>query len=179
MVSIECNLLSLLSVKLYKCGLYQSMCSFITSEGNCCCQGGGLANRRSRAYRPFNNNVDMLLSFFDHLPTSTWTFLTLNVVINGHISTTYPLCSRSYRTIPLADRTERWRRRRRLSAMGERYFMISIFQWIKYYILQQASLQQLAVRLLLCYTTSTTESSTRSWILTKISLEYRKSHCRG
>ena len=38
----------------------------------------------------FNNYVDMILPFFDHLPTSTWTFFTLNVDKNGDFCTTYP-----------------------------------------------------------------------------------------
>ena len=38
----------------------------------------------------FNNYVDMILPFFDHLPTCTWTFITLNVDQNWHILTTYP-----------------------------------------------------------------------------------------
>ena len=32
----------------------------------------------------------MILPFFDHLPTSTWTFFTLNVDQNWHYLTTYP-----------------------------------------------------------------------------------------
>ena len=32
----------------------------------------------------------MILPFFDHLPTSMWTFITLNVDQNGHFLTTYP-----------------------------------------------------------------------------------------
>ena len=32
----------------------------------------------------FNNYVDKIVSFFDHLPTSTWTFFTLNVDKNGY-----------------------------------------------------------------------------------------------
>ena len=32
----------------------------------------------------------MILPFFDHLPTSTWTFFTLNVDQNWHFLTTYP-----------------------------------------------------------------------------------------
>ena len=38
----------------------------------------------------FNNYVDMILPFFDHLPTSTWTFFTLNVDQSWHFLTTYP-----------------------------------------------------------------------------------------
>ena len=32
----------------------------------------------------------MILTFFDHLPTSTWNFFTLNVDKNGGFWTTYP-----------------------------------------------------------------------------------------
>ena len=38
----------------------------------------------------FNNYVDIILPFFDPLPTSTWTFFTLNVDQNWHFSTNYP-----------------------------------------------------------------------------------------
>ena len=38
----------------------------------------------------FNNYVDMILPFFAHLPTSTWTFFTLNVDQNWHFLSTYP-----------------------------------------------------------------------------------------
>ena len=45
----------------------------------------------------FNNYVDIILPFFDHLPTSTWTFFTLNVEkwrFLDHLSTSS--CPRSY-----------------------------------------------------------------------------------
>ena len=38
----------------------------------------------------FNDYVDTILSFFDHLLTSTWTLLTLGVDKNKHFWTTYP-----------------------------------------------------------------------------------------
>jgi hypothetical protein len=38
----------------------------------------------------FNNYVDMIKPFFDHLPTSTWAGFTLNVEKNWHFWTTYP-----------------------------------------------------------------------------------------
>ena len=38
---------------------------------------------------PFKNYVD-ILTFFDYLPTSTWTFFTLNVDKKKHFLTTYP-----------------------------------------------------------------------------------------
>ena len=34
--------------------------------------------------------MDIILPFFDHLPTSTWTFFTLNWVQNWNFLTTYP-----------------------------------------------------------------------------------------
>ena len=34
--------------------------------------------------------MDMILPFFDYLPTSTWTFFTLNMDKNRHFLTTYP-----------------------------------------------------------------------------------------
>ena len=43
---------------------------------------------------PFNNYVDKILTLFDYLPTylptSTWTFFTLNVDKKKHFLTTYP-----------------------------------------------------------------------------------------
>jgi hypothetical protein len=42
---------------------------------------------------PFNDYVDKILHFFDHLPTSNWAILTLNVDKNRHFrldSLTYP-----------------------------------------------------------------------------------------
>ena len=36
----------------------------------------------------FNNYVDMIWLFFDHLPTSMWTFFTLNMDQNWHFLTT-------------------------------------------------------------------------------------------
>ena len=48
------------------------------------------AEKVRTAWGSFNNYVDMILSFFDHLPTPTWTFITLNVDQNWHFLTTYP-----------------------------------------------------------------------------------------
>ena len=39
---------------------------------------------------PFKNYVDKILTIFDYLPTSTWTFFTLNVDKKKHFLTTYP-----------------------------------------------------------------------------------------
>ena len=39
---------------------------------------------------PFNNYVDKILTFFDHLPISTWTSFTLNVDKMKQFLTTYP-----------------------------------------------------------------------------------------
>jgi hypothetical protein len=38
---------------------------------------------------PFKNYVDKILTIFDYLPTSTWTFFTLNVDKKKHFLTTY------------------------------------------------------------------------------------------
>ena len=38
--------------------------------------------------RSFTNYVDKILVFFDHLPTVTWKFFTLNLDKNGHFWTT-------------------------------------------------------------------------------------------
>ena len=38
----------------------------------------------------FNDYVEIFFSIFDHLPTVTWTFLTLNMDKNRHFWTTYP-----------------------------------------------------------------------------------------
>ena len=38
----------------------------------------------------FKNYVDKILTIFDYLPTSTWTFFTLNVDKMKHFLTTYP-----------------------------------------------------------------------------------------
>ena len=38
----------------------------------------------------FTNYVDKILTIFDYLPTSTWTFFTLNVDKKKHFLTTYP-----------------------------------------------------------------------------------------
>ena len=38
----------------------------------------------------FKNYVDKILTIFDYLPTSTWTFFTLNVDKKKHFLTTYP-----------------------------------------------------------------------------------------
>ena len=40
---------------------------------------------------PFKNYVDKILTIFDYIPTSLWTFFTLNVDKNKHFLTTYPL----------------------------------------------------------------------------------------
>ena len=42
------------------------------------------------AMGPFNNYVDKILTFFDYLPTSTWTFITLKVDKKKHFLTIYP-----------------------------------------------------------------------------------------
>ena len=39
---------------------------------------------------PFKSYVDKILTIFDYLPTSTWTFFTLNVDKKKHFLTTYP-----------------------------------------------------------------------------------------
>ena len=46
----------------------------------------------------FNNYVDQILPHFDHLPTSSLTFFTLNVAKNGHFLNQRPAlsCPRSY-----------------------------------------------------------------------------------
>ena len=41
--------------------------------------------------RAFNNYVDTLMLFFDHLPTSSWTFFTLNVDKDRYFCATYQL----------------------------------------------------------------------------------------
>ena len=39
---------------------------------------------------PFKSYVDKILTIFDYLPTSTWTFFTLNVDKKKHFLITYP-----------------------------------------------------------------------------------------
>ena len=46
--------------------------------------------RVSQSKRTFNDYVDIILSIFDHIPTVTWTFLTLNTDKNMHFGTIYP-----------------------------------------------------------------------------------------
>ena len=64
----------------------------------------------------------MILPFFDHLSTSTWTFFTLNVDKNGDFWTTYPphlvdvvierpqrsigICAREYAALKGSSKTE-------------------------------------------------------------------------
>ena len=51
----------------------------------------------------FNDYVDMILPFFDHLPTSTWTFFSLYMDQNWHFLTTHPptsSCPHSFWTTP-------------------------------------------------------------------------------
>jgi hypothetical protein len=42
------------------------------------------------SWETFNDYVDTVLPFFDHIPISTWTFLTLNVDNNRTFWTAYP-----------------------------------------------------------------------------------------
>ena len=59
------------------------------------------------AQRPFNDYVAIILTFKDHLPTSTWTFLTLNVDKNrdflDQLHTT-SFCPRSHWMAPYVNK---------------------------------------------------------------------------
>ena len=50
--------------------------------------GPGKFGKRNKG--PFKNYVDKILTIYDYLPTSTWTFFTLNVDKKKHFLATYP-----------------------------------------------------------------------------------------
>ena len=63
---------------LYRSIFFSDICIIVNKVWRDACRG------------PFNNYVEKILAFFDYLPTSTWTFFTLNVDKKKHFLITYP-----------------------------------------------------------------------------------------